>query len=47
MKVADGIGIIALPKNQLLINKISQILKQIEDGKLYINLYNTYIKKDS
>lgn len=43
MKVSDGIGIMALPKNQLLMNQIDQQLKNIENDKAYINLYNTYI----
>ena len=42
MKVADGIGIMALPKNQPLINQINRQLREIEDGKEYINLYNIY-----
>ncbi|HHF7349846.1 TPA: transporter substrate-binding domain-containing protein [Legionella feeleii] len=42
MKVADGIGIVALPHNQALINSINQQLISIESGSAYINLYNTY-----
>jgi ABC-type amino acid transport substrate-binding protein len=43
MKVADGIGIIALEKNADLIAKINIQLKKIENDQEYINLYHTYI----
>lgn len=43
VKVADGIGIMALPKNSLLINQLNQELKKIETQNEYINLYNTYL----
>lgn len=42
MKVADGIGIVALAKNQALINDINLQLAKIENDNVYINLYNTY-----
>lgn len=43
IKVADGIGIIALEKNADLIAKINIQLKKIENNQEYINLYHTYI----
>ena len=43
MKVADGIGIMASPKNAALIQQINQQLQIIENNQEYINLYHTYI----
>ena|SRR3990167_170359 len=42
IKVADGIGIIALPKNAPLIQQFNQQIKVIEEDQEYLNLYNTY-----
>ncbi|WP_019216671.1 type 2 periplasmic-binding domain-containing protein [Legionella tunisiensis] len=42
MKVADGVGIMALPQNFVLIQQINQVLLQIEDDNEYLNLYTTY-----
>lgn len=40
--VGNGIGIMSVPKNQALINKINQLLIKIEKDNSYIALYNTY-----
>ena len=47
MKVADGIGIVASPKNGLLIKRINQQLKQMQTNEAYIHLYNNYFEMGS
>lgn len=44
-KVADGIGIMALPSQKKLIQKLNQQIKIIENSPEYIQLYNTYISQ--
>jgi arginine transport system substrate-binding protein len=40
--IGDGIGIMALPKNQALIDQINLVLQQLAKENLYLQLYNTY-----
>ena len=42
IKVADGIGVMALPKNAPLIQQLNQQIKVIEGDQEFLNLYNTY-----
>ncbi|HRD71261.1 MAG TPA: transporter substrate-binding domain-containing protein [Legionella sp.] len=40
--VGDGIGIMALPKNEALIQRINKVMVGMETNNEYLNLYNTY-----
>ncbi|KTC69120.1 Putative ABC transporter arginine-binding protein 2 precursor [Legionella bozemanae] len=40
--LGNGYGIVALPKNTDLINRINEILLQIENDGTYTTIYNKY-----
>lgn len=42
MMVGNGIGIMSIPKNQPLIDRINLLLVKIEKDNTYLALYNTY-----
>jgi len=42
MKVADGIGIMALPQNAPLLEQFNKQLQDLQNDKTYTDLYDTY-----
>ncbi len=42
MKIADGIGIMALPKNAPLLEQFNKQLQEMQNDKTYTDLYDTY-----
>lgn len=44
--LGDGIGIMALPKNQPLIQRINDQLQAMEKDNVYLNLYKTYFSQE-
>lgn len=44
--LGDGIGIMALPKNQLLIQQINGVLQTLEKDNGYLTLYSTYFPNE-
>lgn len=41
--IGNGLGIMAIPKNQALIERINEAIRKIEKEDVYLNLYNTYL----
>lgn len=46
LRVGNGIAILALPKNQALIDRINGALKDIEKDDSYLKLYKTYFTNE-
>ena len=44
--IGDGIAILALPKNKKLIERINEVIDDIEKDNTYIKLYNIYFAKE-
>lgn len=42
LTLGDGIGIMSVPRNQALIQRINQLLQIMEKDNVYLSLYNTY-----
>lgn len=42
IKIGEGFGIMALPKNAALIQRLNQALKDMEKDNSYLNLYKNY-----
>lgn len=47
MIVGDGIGILASPKNNALIQRVNVAIQKIEQEKYYLNLYTTYFANET
>lgn len=46
LTLGDGIGIMSLPKNQALIQRINQLLETMEKDNVYLSLYKTYFSQE-
>lgn len=46
LTIGDGLGIISMPKNKLLMEQINQLLQKLATESVYLDLYNNYLEKD-